>query len=37
VIVAAESVAGDAAVTFWERRLVVIIIYSEADDGFCIF
>ncbi len=34
VIVAAEGVAGDAAVGFLERFLVVVIIGGEADDGF---
>ena len=28
VIIAAVGVAGNAAVIFWERRLVVVIIYS---------
>lgn len=34
VIVAAEGVAGDAAVGFLKGFLVVVIIGGEADDGF---
>lgn len=37
MIIAAESVAGNAAVTSFERRLWMIIIYRQTNDCFGVF